>query len=163
MTDVPRDPVASQRTGAVVSRRTLLRAGTAAAGAAAGLSGCLGGGGGSGDGGNGGDGGSSGTNDGSGSNEATVEVGPDGEFVFRPGTDEPLTAASGTTVRFVWRSAGHNVHVDSQSDGADWSGHETIENEGFEFSHTFGTPGEYHYWCQPHKSNGMIADIVIEE
>ncbi|PSP89282.1 plasmid stabilization protein [Halobacteriales archaeon QS_4_69_34] len=156
MTDVPRDPVAFRRTGAVISRRTILRAGTAAAGAAAGLSGCLGGGGDSGDGGGGG----SSTTDG---NEATVEAGPDGEFAFRPGTDEPLTAASGATVRFVWRSAGHNVHVDSQPDGADWSGHETIENEGFEFSHTFETPGEYRYWCQPHKSNGMIADIVIEE
>lgn len=91
-----------------------------------------------------------------------VEVGPDGRFVFEPGTEEPLRIATGETVTWVWRSRNHNIAVERQPDGADWAGHEAIENTGFTHSHTFEVAGEYHYYCQPHRSAGMVADLVVE-
>lgn len=91
-----------------------------------------------------------------------VEVGPNGVPKFTPGTDEPLEISTGTTVTWVWRSRNHNVVVERQPDGANWEGHEEIEGTGFTFSHTFEVPGEYHYYCAPHRSAGMVADVVVE-
>jgi plastocyanin len=99
---------------------------------------------------------------GSGATE-TVQVGPGGEYVYTPGTESPLYVAPGTTVNWVWESDNHNVVVDGQPDGADWEGHEPLENTGFEYSHTFDTLGEYTYFCQPHKNLGMEATIVVNE
>jgi plastocyanin len=92
-----------------------------------------------------------------------VEVGPDGDYSFVPGTDEALTVSSGTTVRFVWLSSTHNVEVTSQPEGADWSGHGEIEDRGFSFEYTFDVPGTYEYACTPHRSSGMVGDVVVEE
>ena len=92
----------------------------------------------------------------------TVAVGPDGNFVFTPGTEDPLRIVPGTTVRFVWESDTHNIFVDSQPQGANWQGHESIENTGFTYKYTFEVEGTYHYWCEPHKGLGMIADIIVE-
>lgn len=88
----------------------------------------------------------------------TVEL---GDFYFKPGTEEPLYVTPGTTVKFVWKTGGHNIHVDTQPDGATWKGHESIENSGFTYEHTFNVKGKYHYWCVPHKSLGMVADIIV--
>ncbi|QIB73455.1 halocyanin [Halogeometricum borinquense] len=93
----------------------------------------------------------------------TVTVGPGNDLVFSPGTGEPLEIAPGTTVEFVWDSNNHNIVVESQPDGANWQGHEPIENEGFTYTHTFETLGEYSYFCQPHKSAGMVGTIVVTE
>lgn len=92
----------------------------------------------------------------------TVEVGPNDEFVFTPGTEEPLTVESGTTVTFVWKSNTHNVVVNSQPDGANWEGHEPIENDGFSTEFTFETPGTYEYVCEPHETLGMVGTVVVE-
>lgn len=89
-----------------------------------------------------------------------VEVGPDGDLVFEP---EELTVSTGTTVRFVWLSSPHNVAVTSQPDGADWSGHETLEGRGFSFEHTFEVAGRYEYVCTPHRTDGMRGAVVVEE
>ena len=93
----------------------------------------------------------------------TVAVGPDGEYVYTPGTEEPLYLTPGTTVQFVWESDTHTLVVDSQPDGAGWEGHEPIENTGFEYEHTFETLGTYEYYCEPHRSLGMVATIVVNE
>ena len=116
--------------------------------AAASLAGC-----------SGGDGGSETTTEPDG---PVVDVGPSGQFRFAPGTNEPLTVEAGTTVTWVWQSNTHNVVVESQPDGADWSGHEPFEDAGFSYEYTFEVPGEYHYYCQPHRSAGMVADVVVE-
>ena len=97
-----------------------------------------------------------------GTDSKTVAVGPDGRYVFTPGTETPLRIAPGTTVKFVWKSDTHNIYVDHQPEGANWQGHESIENTGFTYEHTFEVTGTYHYWCGPHKSLGMVADIVVE-
>jgi plastocyanin len=92
-----------------------------------------------------------------------VVVGPGGDFVFEPGTDEPLQIQPGTTVRFVWDSNTHNIVVDSQPDDAEWEGHETIEDEGFEYEFTFEVEGTYEYYCEPHRSQGMEATIEVSQ
>lgn len=91
-----------------------------------------------------------------------VAVGPDNEFVFTPGTEEPLSISPGTTVRFVWESDTHNIIVDSQPGDAEWSGLEEIKNTGFEYEYTFDVPGTYEYYCEPHRSAGMVGTIVVE-
>ncbi|QDX40040.1 plastocyanin/azurin family copper-binding protein [Salarchaeum sp. JOR-1] len=110
----------------------------------------------------------------SGSNQPTttypgpvVDVGPNGDYAFRPGTDTPITVQRDTTVTFVWRSNNHNIVVGSQPQNANWQGttgdRYTTYNEGHVHQHTFTTPGDYHFWCQPHKQLGMVGDLVVEE
>ncbi|MFB6361285.1 MAG: plastocyanin/azurin family copper-binding protein [Halobacteriales archaeon] len=103
---------------------------------------------------------------GSGSPAKTVSVGPGQDFVFEPGTEEALTISAGTNVVFEWKSDGHNIVVGSQPDNANWEGTPGNTSElydtGYTHEHTFDVPGDYHYWCEPHKSLGMEADIVVE-
>jgi plastocyanin len=110
--------------------------------------------------------GSGGSSGGGGGTEEVI-VGPDGDFVFTPGTDSPLYITPGTTVKFVWESDNHNIVVDSQPEGANWEGTKggpsDTYNTGHTYEYTFETKGEYHYWCEPHKPSGMIADIVVND
>ena len=85
------------------------------------------------------------------------------DFAFEPATESPLYITPGTTVEFVWETSTHNIVVDSQPDGANWSGHEPIENAGFTYSHTFEATGEYAFHCQPHLSSGMEGTIIVNE
>ncbi|WP_256297431.1 plastocyanin/azurin family copper-binding protein [Haloarchaeobius salinus] len=94
---------------------------------------------------------------------AVIEVGPDGDFRFEPGTDEAVYVTPGTEVLFYWASDSHNIVVESAPDGAEWEGHEPVENEGFEYRHTFETLGEYRFHCEPHHSLGMRGEIVVNE
>ncbi|EFW92662.1 halocyanin hcpE [Haladaptatus paucihalophilus DX253] len=99
--------------------------------------------------------------------DATVEVGPDYEYGFEPGTGKPLHVSTGDTVLWVWKSNTHNIIVGSQPDGANWDGtpggRSDVYDAGYRYHYTFEVPGKYHYWCQPHKAMGMVADIVVEE
>ncbi|MFB6173939.1 MAG: plastocyanin/azurin family copper-binding protein [Halobacteriales archaeon] len=103
----------------------------------------------------------------SGTSATIVEVAPDGEFIFEPGTNEALTIPVGTTVEFVWKSGGHNIVVGSQPADANWTGtpggQSQVYDKGYRYEHTFEVAGKYHYWCQPHKSIGMAADIVVNK
>ena len=91
----------------------------------------------------------------------SVAVGPDGEPVFEPGTEIPLHVQPGTTVSFEWESDGHDLHVMSQPDEADWEGHESIEDAGFIHEHTFIVVGRYRFFCERHRDEGMIGDIIV--
>ena len=103
---------------------------------------------------------------GSGKN-VTVEVGPNGEYIFKPGTNRPLTIAPGTTVKWVWKSDLHNIVVGNQPKSTSWKGTDGPPSKtydtGHTYTYTFNTTGKYHYWCQPHKSLGMIADIIVKQ
>jgi halocyanin-like protein len=101
------------------------------------------------------------TADETGSEAVTVEVGTNangGSFGYGPAA---VRVSPGTTVTFEWVSDTHNVVVQDQPDGADWSGDEAINNEGYTYSHTFETPGVYTYYCNPHLSVGMKGAIVV--
>lgn len=102
----------------------------------------------------------SGGGGGGGGGTETVEL---VDYAYEPGTESPLTIAPGTTVKFVWITSTHNIVVESQPEGANWEGHETIEDEGFEYEHTFETEGTYEFYCAPHKSLGMVGTIEVSE
>ncbi|WP_440990162.1 plastocyanin/azurin family copper-binding protein [Haloarchaeobius baliensis] len=129
-----------------LSRRKLLGIGASTLPIA--LAGCMGGG---------GDGGED-------RPENTIWVGPDNQLVFDP---DSLTVSTGTEVTWEWKSDTHNIVVQSQPDGAGWEGTEGGEtntfNEGYVYSYTFETPGTYEYDCAPHRQQGMVGEIVVEE
>ena len=93
-----------------------------------------------------------------------VAVGAGGNLRFAP---ESFTLQAGGTVTWTWESGGHNVRPDGQPDGADWSGTEggdgTTYGSGHTYEHTFETPGEYSYYCNPHQSFGMTGSFTVVE
>lgn len=93
-----------------------------------------------------------------------VTVGPGGDLTFEPAE---VYVAPGDTVHWTWDSDDHNIVVEEQPDDADWGGTEGSDSEtydtGHEYSNTFDTIGEYAYFCQPHKSAGMEATVVVNE
>lgn len=96
------------------------------------------------------------------SDQVTITVGAEGNngtFAFDP----PAVAVSpGTTVSFEWASDNHNILVEGQPGGADWQGHEDLENSGFSTEHTFETEGVYTYYCEPHLSLGMKGVVEVK-
>jgi plastocyanin len=98
----------------------------------------------------------------SGGGTKEVAVGPGGELVFDP---ETIQVTPGTTVKWVWEGDNHNVVVESQPDDADWEGQPPDEtyDTGHEYEHTFETLGTYDYFCQPHKSVGMVGTVEVVE
>ncbi|MFB6122142.1 MAG: halocyanin domain-containing protein [Haloferacaceae archaeon] len=96
-----------------------------------------------------------------GSDTVTVEVGAQGNggpYAFAPAA---VRIDPGTTVKFTWVSDTHNIMIEEQPSGAGWEGHQPIENQGFEYEHTFETEGIYKYYCQPHRALGMKGAIVV--
>lgn len=89
----------------------------------------------------------------------TVAVGPDGRFRFRPETFE---VAVGGRVTWEWESNSHNIGVADTPDEASWSGHdETLYDAGHTYSYTFETPGQYDYYCSPHRGIGMVGSFTV--
>ena len=125
-----------------MSRRSFLRTGLGAAAAGAAVTG------------------TAAAQEGEGGGPKTVAVGPGGNNVFDP---ETVYVQPGGTVQWVWKSGGHNVAPQSQPDGASWTGHEPIEDSGFEYSHTFETEGTYEYVCVPHASLGMEGVVEVTQ
>jgi halocyanin-like protein len=96
-----------------------------------------------------------------GQSAVTIETGAEGNggsFAFAP---PAVRVSPGTEVTFEWTSDTHNVLVEDQPDGAQWDGHEPIENTGFSFSRTFEVEGIYTYYCDPHLSLGMKGAVVV--
>ena len=93
-----------------------------------------------------------------------VIVGPGGNLVYEPAT---VYVAPGDTVHFVWESDNHNIVVEDQPEGGGWEGTEgdanTLYNTGHEYEHTFETTGTYTYFCQPHRSAGMVGEVIVNE
>ena len=85
-----------------------------------------------------------------------VTMGSGGGLAFNP---PELTVNAGETVRFVNDLLNHNVIV---ADHPELS-HEDLAygtNESFEI--TFAEPGDYEYWCEPHKAAGMVGKIHVQ-
>ncbi|MFB6111995.1 MAG: plastocyanin/azurin family copper-binding protein [Halobacteriaceae archaeon] len=99
-----------------------------------------------------------------GSGPVTVAVGPGGEYVFEP---ETVYVTPGTTVRWEWESDFHNIVVQSQPSGTNWEGTEggqnTTYNTGHVYEHTFDTMGTYDYVCWPHRNQGMVGSVVVNQ
>ncbi len=93
------------------------------------------------------------------SDTVSVEVGVDNggqPLGFGPAA---ITVSTGTKVTWTWTGKGGSHNVLDQ-DGAFES--ELLDDEGHTFSHTFESTGTYKYSCQPHKTLGMKAVVVVE-
>ncbi|WP_436929994.1 cupredoxin domain-containing protein [Halosimplex halobium] len=95
---------------------------------------------------------------------AQVVAVADGGLSFSPETFE---IATGETVVWVWYSSGHNVRPATTPGGSEFSGTAggdgDLYDEGHELSFTFETPGEYEYYCSPHRSAGMTGSFTVTE
>ncbi|ELZ28647.1 blue (type 1) copper domain-containing protein [Halogeometricum pallidum JCM 14848] len=102
-----------------------------------------------------------------------VASGPEGRLRFDP---ETIEISTGTTVRWIAESPGHNVTSKpgasekcENPEGADpfasYDGdeHYTVMEEGATFEHTFDVAGEYVYVCAPHEGQGMVGEITVTE
>jgi plastocyanin len=82
----------------------------------------------------------------------TVEM-VTGTYEFRPAE---LTIAPGTTVTWLNVSGSHTT----TSEGGVWDSVATL-GQGQTFSFTFQDPGDYPYYCSPHRDRGMVGKIIV--
>lgn len=88
--------------------------------------------------------------------DRVVEVIVSGNLTFEPTT---VTITPGTTVRWINAQAmAHTVTPDGHEEWVDTS----LGEAGETFEHTFTTPGEFPYYCQPHVGLGMRGTIRVE-
>ena len=96
-----------------------------------------------------------------------VKMGSDaGLLAFEPAN---LTIKAGDTVTWVNnKMAPHNVIFDAAQvpggkEVADGLSQEQLTfSPGESYSSTFTEPGEYSYFCAPHRGAGMVGKIVVE-
>lgn len=98
------------------------------------------------------------------------------DFAFQP---RRLEVAPGTTVEWTNDSAvPHTVtaYETELPENAEYFASGGFESEraarndiggglleaGASYTHTFGVEGMYRYFCIPHESSGMVAEIVVE-
>jgi len=97
-------------------------------------------------------------------NAETVEVkmGADsGMLAFQP---EQVTIKAGDTVKWVNNKlAPHNVVFDSSAPNAEQLSHKGLAfAPGESFEVTFSEPGEYSYYCEPHRGAGMNGTVIVK-
>lgn len=74
-----------------------------------------------------------------------------------------LHVEPGTTVRFEIVAGSHSATAYENRIPIEASSFDSgLVSEGT-FEHTFDTSGTYDYYCQPHKSRGMVGRIVVGE
>ena len=85
-----------------------------------------------------------------------VQMGANGNLVFDPAE---VTISAGDSVRFINNMLPpHNVIVEN---------HPELSHEGLamlpgeDFTIDFPEPGDYTYWCAPHKGAGMIGTVHV--
>ena len=85
-----------------------------------------------------------------------VQMGANGNLVFEPAE---VSIASGESVHFVNNMLPpHNVVVED---------HPELSHEGLAFAPgesfdiAFSEPGDYTFWCAPHKGAGMIGTVHV--
>lgn len=72
---------------------------------------------------------------------------------------DEVTIDAGTTVRWVnGASIFHTITPDGHEEWEEVS----MNTEGDEFTHTFNTPGDFPYYCDPHRSAGMTGTITVQ-
>jgi plastocyanin len=85
-----------------------------------------------------------------------VKMGANGSLVFEP---SELFITSGETVHFVNEALPpHNVIVEDHSD---ISHNDLAFAPGESFDITFDEPGDFNFWCDPHKGAGMTGTVHV--
>ncbi|MGY6528885.1 MAG: plastocyanin [Cyanobacterium sp.] len=97
-------------------------------------------------------------------NAATVEVkmGADsGMLAFQPAE---VTIQAGDSVKWINNKlAPHNVVFDPSAPNAAELSHKGLAfAAGESFEATFDQPGEYSYYCEPHRGAGMNGKIIVQ-
>lgn len=70
-----------------------------------------------------------------------------------------LIVPAGTTVR--WVNTATIFHTVTPDGHTEWRRFATSRT-GESFEHTFGTSGTFNYFCEPHRSVGMVGSVVVE-
>lgn len=97
----------------------------------------------------------------------TVKMGSDsGELKFVPDT---VTIKLGDTVKWVNNKLSpHNAVFDSSKVDADLAkslSHKSLlfsPGESYETTFKDVAPGEYPYYCEPHRGAGMVGKVIVE-
>jgi len=82
-------------------------------------------------------------------------------FQGEDGTKNPtLVVPANTEITVTLRNVGegvHNIHVDGASPS------DYVQGDGDEITYTFTSPasGTKQYWCDPHKSSGMVGTVRV--
>lgn len=91
-----------------------------------------------------------------------VKMGADnGMLAFQPAK---VTIQAGDTIKWVNNKlAPHNVVFDSSVKNGDKLTHKGLAfAPGESFEATFTEPGEYTYYCEPHRGAGMVGTITVQ-
>jgi plastocyanin len=95
--------------------------------------------------------------------EVTVKMGADnGMLAFVP---KKVEISAGDTVKWVNNKlAPHNVVFDKAPEGlaTKFSHKQLAFNPGESFTASFDVPGEYSFYCEPHRGAGMVGTIVVK-
>lgn len=94
---------------------------------------------------------------GGGGADPDVVVDATADLTFNP---DQVTIEPGQTVR--WRYAGGPPHTVTPDGHDEWNS-ASLSSDGDTFDHTFEDAGEYPYYCEPHRSQGMVGTIVVEQ
>lgn len=85
-----------------------------------------------------------------------VKMGSDGNLLFDP---SEVTISAGETIHFVNDMLPpHNIIVEGRPD---LSRESLMFSPGESQDVVFSDPGDYTYWCGPHKGAGMIGTIHV--
>tara|TARA_B100000927_G_scaffold291413_1_gene293491 strand:- start:2746 stop:3069 length:324 start_codon:yes stop_codon:yes gene_type:complete len=85
-----------------------------------------------------------------------INMGDDGKLVFQP---SEVTISAGETVHFLnTMLPPHNIIVESRPD---LSREALMFNPGETMDITFHTPGDYEFFCAPHREAGMTGTIHV--
>ncbi len=91
---------------------------------------------------------------------ATVEVkmGADsGMLAFEP---KEITISAGDTVKWVNNKLSpHNVAFEKDTQ---YNHKQLVFAPGESYESTFNEPGEYKYYCEPHRGAGMVGKIIVK-
>ena len=84
-------------------------------------------------------------------------VSDSGLLAYQPAT---VTIKQGDTVTWVNnKMAPHNVIFDGKPE---LSHKQLTFSPGESYSTTFDEPGEYSYYCAPHRGAGMVGKVIVE-
>lgn len=90
-----------------------------------------------------------------GESEVTIVVGPGGNLAFDPAL---VRVDVGTTVNWEWDSSGHSV---TSVEGDEYDSGTRASGAGF--THTFETPDNHLYKCDPHEGAGHLGAIIAAD
>ena len=97
------------------------------------------------------------TADKTGKKEVTIKVGAGSSgHAFKP---TAVHVDPGTKVTWKWTGSGGAHNVVSKKDK--FKSGSPIAKKGHTFSHTFEKDGIYNYYCNPHKSMGMLGSVAV--